>query len=202
MKTAITQLLAISGLLSGSPFTDQITGFIAELEAIRTEPWFTYHTGSNDQLDAFAVQMSAWDSQLAVLASPRRLVEAKAVFRAMAEFVEAPDGCADHMTLFDDLLDAGDVITVRISEALAGLAAAVAYGGAPGVEAAVQVIDQLTADLIERVQWIDDRINELADFEQRLSEVMAIATAASDPCLKAILERTVPPDVAAILNIN
>ncbi|MET0109145.1 MAG: hypothetical protein ABW084_09640 [Candidatus Thiodiazotropha sp.] len=202
MKTAITQLLAISGSLSGSPFTGQIAGFIAELEAIRTEPWFTYHTDSNDQLDAFAAQMSAWDSQLTVLASPRRLVEAKAVFRAMAEFVEAPDGCADHMALFDDLLDAGDVITVRISEALAGLAYAVAYGGGSGVEAAVQVIDQLTADLIERVQWIDDRINELTDFEQRLSEVMAIANAASDPCLKAILERTVPPDVAAILNIN
>jgi hypothetical protein len=90
----------------------------------------------------------------------------------------------------------------RISEALAGLASAAAYGGSTGVNLAVQVLDQLAADLAERVQWINEKFNELADFEKRLGDALAMVTAASDPCLKTILERTAPPDVAAILNIN
>jgi hypothetical protein len=202
MKNEIKQLLAVNGALSVNPFADQITGFLAELTAIRTDPWFTYHPESDDQLDAFAAQMSAWDSQLSVLASPRRLVEAKAVFKAMAEYVNEPDECADHKAFFDELMDGGDVFMTRISEALAGLAAAVAYGAASGVNAAVEVIDQLTADMAESVQGIKDKFDELADFERQLSEALAMVTAATDPCLKTVLERTVPPDVAIILNIN
>ncbi|MCU7904447.1 MAG: hypothetical protein KZQ76_01095 [Candidatus Thiodiazotropha sp. (ex Epidulcina cf. delphinae)] len=204
MKAEISQLLKTSGAVSVNPFEDQIAGFFIEFDALRTrllKLGLANIAGALARMDAFSAQLTAWDTHLTDLASPRRLVEVKVTIRAMAEFIEEPDGCAGHVAFFDDLLGAGDVITARISEALSEMSLAIDQG-AQAIESALQTIDQLTADLVERVQWITNQITKLLDFETRLAAALAMVTTAADPCMRAIIERTAPPDVAAILNIT
>ncbi|MEW8508920.1 MAG: hypothetical protein AB2598_19695 [Candidatus Thiodiazotropha sp.] len=201
MKTEISQLLQVSGPVSVHPFADQIIGFQAELDTLKLHIAITVNTPFVESLNDFSDQLAAWDVELKELATPSRLVEAKAVFHAMAEFIEEPDGCSDHMAFFDDLLGAGDVLTARIAEALAMLTLAVDQG-TEMVQSVIDVIDQITADLTDRLVWIADHIAELREFESRLAEAIAMVTAAADPCLKTIIERTAPPEVKEILNIT
>ncbi|MCU7933730.1 MAG: hypothetical protein KZQ99_02480 [Candidatus Thiodiazotropha sp. (ex Dulcina madagascariensis)] len=201
MKTEISQLLKIDGPISIHPFADQIVGFQAEIEELKTHPAFSTNYNLLSRLNDFSDQLAAWDAQLNELATPKRLVEAKSVFQAMKEFIEEPDECSDHMTFFDDLLGADDVLTARITEVLAMLAIAVDQS-TEILQSVVDTVDQIAADLAERIVWITDQIAEILTFENRLAEVVAMVTAAAGPCLKTIIERTAPPDVKDILNIN
>jgi phage-related minor tail protein len=201
MKSEISQILKVSGPVSVHPFADQIVGFQAEIEALKAHASISSNVNLLNRLNEFSDQLAAWDAQLDELASPRRLVEAKSVFHAMKAFIEEPEACSDHMTFFDDLLGAGDELTARITEVLAKLAIAVDQSHEI-LQSVVDTVDQITADLAERVVLITDQIAELLVFENRLAEVIAMVTAAADPCLKTIIERTAPPDVKEILNIN
>ncbi|MCG7868194.1 MAG: hypothetical protein JAY74_17745 [Candidatus Thiodiazotropha taylori] len=201
MKSEISQLLKIDGPVSVHPFADRIVGFQAEIVELKAHPSFSTNANLLFRLNEFSDHLTNWDTQLNELASPRRMVEAKSVFHAMKEFIEEPEECSDHMAFFDDLLGTGDVLAARISEALAMAALAVDQSNAI-LQSVMDTVDQITADLADRIIWMTDKIAELLVFENRLAEVVAMVTAAADPCLKTIIMRTAPPDVKDILNIN
>jgi hypothetical protein len=201
MKDTISQLMQMDGAMSVNPFADQLADSIQAFDVVRANSGWPNIAGSEDRLDAFYAQLTAWNGYLTDIATPKRLVEIKSVMRAKAEFAGEADECSDTMVFFDDLFEIGERLTVSISEAITNLAASLGHS-LPVVEAALQVIDQLTEDLSARVDWLSEKLAEIEEFENRLAEALAVVTAAADPCLKTVLERTVPPDVAVILNIS
>jgi hypothetical protein len=109
MKDTMSQLMQMDGAMSVNPFADQLADSIQAFDVLRARSTWQNIAGSEDRLDAFYAQLTAWNGYLTDIVTPRWLVEIKAVIRAKAEFAEGSDECVDTRVFFDDLFDRVDL---------------------------------------------------------------------------------------------